>query len=389
MLGRRRRHGIVLVMDDDDHKAKELKDANEPILTEFFGYLAKQKKLSQKSSQELAQAMHFYADEYLIGYYMESLMNGLKHFESFITDWFLRKCMWSDDASVKMNGKAFELLLDFLESKGHEFSGEVQELRADLQHIVKLAALRANAYNDPKIDLEDLFDDFGCWNDELVLNQNLPKTKKTPKARQKASVKKCIITPADLDVHLIVSARAAKFLKLKPPQVVKMSEWDRNWKDPAIHWFMKWRCEDCFGMKGTKERVLMITNDASRYSFLLRVAPGDIGSLESALFSKMTKLLMDQGCATGDLSGLRLQFLSGSAASLTATQNNLIYYLDSLVDHGEFQYLDDLEKWLNEYLTTIEGEYRFVGREMERLLKDAPPFGKPPTNPSNVIPLWN
>lgn len=374
-------------MDDYDQKTQELSDANEPIFTEFAAYLREQKKQTRKESEEMANAVRFFANEYVIHYHMEPLLQGLEYFESFVTDWFLRKCMWSSAETARMNGKAYGFLLDFLESQGHPFSAEVKELRKALPAIIELAVARANAYNDPKIDVEELFDEYGCWNDALILKPQQHKTKQPPKESPKPSSLVGAAGVPHLDVHVIVSAKAAKFLKIKPPKLVKLSEWDRDWKDPAIHWFSKWRCEDCFGLKGSKARVFLVTNEASRYSFLLRLDPGDRQTLQSTLFSKMMKLLLDQECITLGQKSMQIHFLSGSAASLTATQNNLIYYLGCLMDRETLPYLDDYEKPLNGYLTTIEGEYRYPKEEIVRLLKENPPFAEPPQVPMN--PFWN
>lgn len=388
-MGKLQKFALQPGMDNYDQKAQELSDANEPIFTEFAAYLREQKKQTRKESEELANAMRFFANEYVIHYHMEPLLQGLEYFESFVTDWFLRKCMWSSAETARMNGRAYGLLLDFLESNGHSLSEEVKELRKVFPAIIELAVARANAYNDPKIDVEELFDEYGCWNDALIQKPQQHKTKQPLKAPPNPS---SLIGAADaphFDLHVIVSAKVAKFLKLKPPRLVKLSEWDHDWKDPEMHWFSKWRCEECFAMKGTKARVFLVTNEASRYSFLLRLDPGDWQTLQSTLFSKMMKLLMEQECITLGQKSMQIHFLSGSAASLTATQNNLIYHLDCVMDRETQPYLDDYEKPLNHYLTTIEGEYRFPEEEMVRLLKENPPFAEPPDGPKNVIPLWN
>ncbi len=388
-LGKHLRFALQMGMDDYDHKAQELSDANEPIFIEFAAYLRDQKKRTQKDSEELANAMRFYANEYVIHYQMKPLLQGLEYFESFVTDWFLRKCMWSSAETAKLNGQAYFLLLEFLDSKGHVLTAQVMELRENLDSIIELAVDRANAYNNPKIDVEELFDEYGCWNEALILKLKEHKTKQPLKAPQKPPDIIGAAGAPHLDVHVIVSAKAAKFLKLKPPQLVKLSEWNRDWKDPSIHWFSKWRCEECFSMQGTKARIFIVTNEASRYSFLLKLNPGDWIDLQSTLLSRMLHLLMERQYETPDQCSMQVHFLSGAVASLTTTQNHLNYYLDAIMDRETLPYLDDYEKPLNHYLTTIEGEYRYPEEEMARLLKENHPLVVPPEAPANVIPLWN
>lgn len=376
-------------MDDYDQKTQELSNQNELILKEFEEYLQKQLQVSTSECVEMMQAMRFFANEYIIHYHMEPLLQGLEYFESFVTDWFIRKCMWSNEFTVNLNGLTFMGLLQFLRSKGYEFTDLVTEQIERLPSIMQLAIARVNAYNDTKIDVEKLFDEYGFWNDEIVEKRQRRNTTKLRKSRLKAAAGHVAPGGEHLDVHVIVSAKVAKFLKIKPPQLLKLSEWDRDWKDPAIHWFSKWRCEECFAMKGTKTRVFMVTNEASRYSFLLRLDPGDCVALQSTLFSKMMKLLLDHDCIALSQKTMKIHYLSGSAASLTGTQNNLINYLDWVMERETLPYLDDYEKPLNGYLTTIGGEYRLPDREMERLLKENPPFTEPPHEPTNVIQFRN
>ena len=380
---------LISVMDDHDQKAQELSNQNELILKEFQEYMQKQLQVPTSESAEMLQAMRFFANEYIIHYHMEPLLLGLDYFESFVSDWFIRKCMWSNEFAVHLNGLTFLAFLKFLQFKGYELSEQVRDQVERLPSIMELALARVNAYNDAKIDVEELFDEYGCWNDEIIEKRQSGNPAKQRKASSKPAASQGALGIEHLSIHMIVSAKVAKFLKLQSPQLVKLSEWAGDGKDPSIHWFTKWRCEECFRMKGTKARVFLVTNEASRYSFLLKLEPGDWQNLQSTLHIKMMELLEEKKCEMPIRWSMHLQFFSGASASLTATQNHLIDYLDAIMDSQSLPYLDDYEKPINQYLTTIRGKYRYPVEEMEKLLKENPPWGHPPQAPSNVIPLWN
>ncbi|MDB4265188.1 hypothetical protein N9891_00405 [bacterium] len=51
--------------------------------------------------------LRFFANEYLLNYEGIDLLEGLEGFPRFVGDWFIRKCMWSDESSLRENIAAF------------------------------------------------------------------------------------------------------------------------------------------------------------------------------------------------------------------------------------------------------------------------------------------
>ncbi|MDB4265189.1 hypothetical protein N9891_00410 [bacterium] len=190
-----------------------------------------------------------------------------------------------------------------------------------------------------------------------------------------------------LTLNILLSGAASKFFKLKSPELISLRNWSKSWEDPIHHWVSNWRCEDCFGRKGTKERIFVITNEASRFSFILRLAPGDIRTLFKLLHEKLMSTIKGHGGKHPSTVQLNISTLYGSARSLTGFQNNLRSYLDCIIEDSEFKPLEDLEKRLNKTPTSsLDFDYPCDG--FARLCHEEPPFPEESAN-SNIVPFLN
>ncbi|QTN31655.1 hypothetical protein HZ994_04730 [Akkermansiaceae bacterium] len=190
-----------------------------------------------------------------------------------------------------------------------------------------------------------------------------------------------------LALNLLLSAKVAKFCGIKPPELVKMAN-QEEWEGSGHPWFSNWRCEEAFGMKGTKEKVILVTNERSRYSVLIRIPGKDPKALLVAVHSAIMRSFDRYDVPRPARVELMIRTLSGAARSLTSFQNQLMYHLDHLVDRGEFEFLDDLEVPLNDCPTKMKGEYEIPARVFPRLCEGDPPFGSDGSS-SVIVPFLN
>lgn len=177
-----------------------------------------------------------------------------------------------------------------------------------------------------------------------------------------------------LALNLLLSAKVAKFCGIKPPELVKMAN-QEEWEKSVHPWFSNWRCEEAFGMKGTKEKVILVTNQRTRYSVLIRIPGKDPKALLVAVHSAIMRSFDRFDVPRPARVELTVRTLSGAARSLTSFQNQLMYHLDHLVDRKDFEFLDDLEVPLNYYPTKMNGEYELPDRVFPGLCEVDPPFG--------------
>lgn len=365
---------------EEDYEAmiRRLKEANEKILAGFIKHSIENQKRGKKLVARHADHLRFFANEYLANYNTVNLLDGIGCFTPFACDWFIRKCTWSDPNSLRENFEAYSDFVSFLGDTQQLTPEELSDLKAVMKIDLPTALLRVKYYNDDSVDIEDIMDEFGGWNDDFLESME-----------NKDSQPTALLGTGTLNLNLLLSAKAAKFFKIKPPQLVSMKSWEKTWGDPSHHWISNWRCEECFRMKGTKKRVFMVTNEACRYSFLLSLEPGDVKGLFSTLHGKIMAAIKACGSSHPSRVQLLIYTLSGQARSLTSFQNQQIYHLDFMLDGGDYEFLDDLEPRLNHTPTTIQGEIKIVDREFVRLCMTAPPFDGGDDDRSNVIPFMN
>lgn len=212
--------------DDNDFKMKRIEQANEGILDAWIAYLVGKKQFHKKQHSDYAKCLRFFANNYAARYDDQNLIEGLHGFDSFASDWFIRKCMWSDTKSVRQNYEAFHAFLDYLEETEIVQPLELAEMRKDIEKKLALGLLRVKYYNDPSSDLEDIMDEYGQWDDDYLRSLESP-----------AGDTVVDSIPNQIYINLLFSARATKFFKLKPPpfgQHENMGEIMERSQDPLV-----------------------------------------------------------------------------------------------------------------------------------------------------------
>lgn len=191
--------------------------------------------------------------------------------------------------------------------------------------------------------------------------------------------------PAILQLNLLLSAQVVKFLGLKPSEITKLKDWG-DWDGEEHHWFSNWRIEDYCGVTGKKSRILVVTNQVSKYTVFIDANPKDIKYFFKTLHNSLMELLYDHKAYYPPRINLQVMTLSGSARSISAFQNEVRYMLDSYLERHEVLNYEEAKKHFNLIPTSCitEGDsYDFPIHEFERLCKEQPPFG----TPENIIPF--
>lgn len=347
---------------------------NEELLAHFTNDLILKKKMGKKKAHEHADRLRFFGSDYLLGYQSEGLVEGVFSFPSFVGDWFIRKCMWSDVQSVKENVESFRLWLRFVGESGKLPASDLIRLHKRIDEDLDTWCLRAKCYSDPDWEHEDLFDEMGMWNDKVFRRERDGKSAQV------------LAGPGRLVLNLLLSAKVSKFVGIRPPELVKLAEWG-NWESPEHQWFSNWRCEECFGMKGTKEKVLMVTNQVTRYSVLIRIAGKDPKTFLMAVHSAIMRAFDQNDVARPGKIELAVQTLGGAARSLASFQNRQMFAIDHIVDRPEVKYLEDAEKPLNEVPTNYADAF-FPDQVFAEKCRDDPPFQEE-QGPGNIVPFLN
>lgn len=358
-----------------EEMAARLTDANEGYLAHFTNDLILEKKMGKVKAHEHAERLRFFGNDYLLNYGSEGLVDGVGSFPSFVGDWFIRKCMWSDVRAVKENVESFRLWLRFLAGSKKVPPEDLVDLHRRLEKDLDRWCLRAQCYNDPEWEPEDLFDESGSWDDEAL-----------KKKSGGVPVPKLIAGTGRLVLNLLLSAKVSKFVGIRQPELVKLAEWG-EWESPEHRWFSNWRCEECFGMKGTKEKVFMVTNQVTRYSVLIRIPGKDPKCFLVAVHAAIMRAFDQNEVARPGKVELEVKTLSGAARSLASFQNQQMYAIDHIVERPEVKYLEDAEKPLN-HVPTNYGDSYWPDEVFAEMCRDEPPFQED-EGPGNIVPFLN
>ena len=359
-----------------EEMSERITDANEEHLAHFTNDLILGKKMGKMKAHEHAERLRFFGNEFLLNYRSEDLVGGLGCFGGFVGDWLIRKCMWSDAEAVRKNAESFSLWLRYVRESVNlppDDRAELSEWQEEIDENLELWCLRSDCYNDPSWEPEDLFDEYGSWNDEALKKGG-------------ARSPNLITGTGRLVLNLLLSAQACKFVGIKPPELVKLSDWG-DWESPKHRWFSNWRCEVCFGMEGTKEKVLMVMNLATRYSVLIRIAGNDPKVFLIAVHAAIMRVFDEHQVARPGTVDLEVKTLSGAARSVTSTQNNQIYRLDDIMDRPQVKYLEDAEGPLNHIPIKVT-DYLFPDRLFADKCREEPPFAEI-AGPDNVVSFLN
>jgi hypothetical protein len=361
--------------EDYEEMAARLTKANEEHLAHLTNDLILKKKMGKKKAHEHADRLRFFGNDYLLNYVKEDLVEGVSSFPSFVGDWFIRKCMWSDARAVKANVESFRLWLRFLGEEKKLLQKDLIELHKGLEQNLETWCLRARCYVDPGWEPEDLFDEYGMWDDDTLKKRSggVPKPKVIPGTGR-------------LLLNLLLSAKVSKFVGIQPPELVKLAQWG-DWDAPEHRWFSNWRCEECFGMKGTKEKVFMVTNQVTRYSCLIRIPGKDPKRFLTAVHTAIMRAFDQNDVARPGKVELAVKTLSGAARSLASFQNQQMYAIDHIVERPEVKYLEDAEKPLN-HVPTNYGDSFYPDQVFAEMCREDPPFQEM-SGPDNVVPFLN
>jgi site-specific recombinase XerD len=124
---------------------------NAILLTEFVAWL-EASGLSEKVVKKHCGNIDFYINDYLL--YEDALeaKDGVDGVSWFLGDWFIRKAMWSSQASIKENAASLKKFYAFMHEKGLVSADDLAELKRTVKDEMPdwLDAMRD--YNNAGID---------------------------------------------------------------------------------------------------------------------------------------------------------------------------------------------------------------------------------------------
>lgn len=119
-------------MKDLEKKIEENKKRNRKFMKEFEEYL-KEKNLKDKTIKKHLSNVDLFINDYLNYYDIETPEEGINSVYSFLSGWFIEKCMWATVYTTKETAASIKKFYAYMSEKGYVKKEDYKELCEELK----------------------------------------------------------------------------------------------------------------------------------------------------------------------------------------------------------------------------------------------------------------
>ena len=119
-------------MKDLEKKIEENKKRNKKFMKEFEEYL-KEKNLKDKTIKKHLSNVDLFINDYLNYYDIETPEEGINSVYSFLSGWFIEKCMWATVYTTKETAASIKKFYAYMSEKGYVKKEDYKELCEELK----------------------------------------------------------------------------------------------------------------------------------------------------------------------------------------------------------------------------------------------------------------
>lgn len=119
-------------MKDLEKKIEENKKRNKKFMKEFEEYL-KEKNLKDKTIKKHLSNVDLFINDYLNYYDIETPEEGINSVYSFLSGWFIEKCMWVTVYTTKETAASIKKFYAYMSEKGYVKKEDYKELCEELK----------------------------------------------------------------------------------------------------------------------------------------------------------------------------------------------------------------------------------------------------------------
>ena len=119
-------------MKDLEKKIEENKKRNKKFMKEFEEYL-KEKNLKDKTIKKHLSNVDSFINDYLNYYDIETPEEGINSVYSFLSGWFIEKCMWATVYTTKETAASIKKFYAYMSEKGYVKKEDYKELCEELK----------------------------------------------------------------------------------------------------------------------------------------------------------------------------------------------------------------------------------------------------------------
>lgn len=135
-----------------EKKIKENQKRNKKFMKEFEEWL-KEKSLSDKTIKKHLSNVDLFINDYLNYYDIETAEEGINSVYSFLSGWFIEKCMWATPYTTKEEAASIKKFYAYMSEKGYvekeDYKFLCEELKDSMDEILDtLEAFDNGTYYD-------------------------------------------------------------------------------------------------------------------------------------------------------------------------------------------------------------------------------------------------
>ena len=119
-------------MKDLEKKIEENKKRNKKFMKELEEYL-KEKNLKDKTIKKHLSNVDLFINDYLNYYDIETPEEGINSVYSFLSGWFIEKCMWATVYTTKETAASIKKFYAYMSEKGYVKKEDYKELCEELK----------------------------------------------------------------------------------------------------------------------------------------------------------------------------------------------------------------------------------------------------------------
>ena len=139
-------------MENIEKKIKENQKRNKKFIKEFEEWL-KEKSLSDKTIKKHISNVDLFINDYLNYYDVETAEEGINSVYSFLSGWFIEKCMWATPYTTKEEAASIKKFYAYMSEKGYvekeDYKFLCEELKDSMDEILDtLEAFDNGTYYD-------------------------------------------------------------------------------------------------------------------------------------------------------------------------------------------------------------------------------------------------
>ncbi len=129
-----------------EEQVEKNRKKNEKYINEFQKWL-KKKGLAPKTIKNHVGNAELYLDDFLNYYEVTKMEDGYGMIDSFLGDWFIRKCMWSTAYSVKTTAASIKKFYQCMAELGYIEKENYQELCETIKDNMEIWIEDVEEYN--------------------------------------------------------------------------------------------------------------------------------------------------------------------------------------------------------------------------------------------------